>query len=147
MTTSATTSKLTESTPTGPPGSRPTQDRRSALGRAGEQLAARHLVTRGMTLLAENWRCREGEIDLVLVDHHDLVICEVKTRRTESFGDPLEAITVAKVRRLRRLAAIYVRTEGPLPGHRIDGLRIDAVGILWPRDERPRLRYVRGVGS
>ena len=94
-----------------------------ALARRGERLAARHLTSLGMVVLDRNWRCPHGEIDLVLRDGDDLVVCEVKTRSTTAYGDPLEAITWEKARRLRRLAAAYLATTT----HHLAGTRLDAV--------------------
>src|SRR3954464_14821429 len=80
----------------------------SLLGRRGEDLAARYLTDLGYRILARNWRCRSGEIDLVAADlepgRRTIVFCEVKTRSGLGFGDPLEAITWAKGRRLGRPA-------------------------------------------
>ncbi|MGW2993823.1 YraN family protein, partial [Streptomyces sp. NPDC001193] len=58
---------------------------RQALGRYGEELAARRLAEAGMTVIARNWRCRSGEIDIVARDGDALVVCEVKTRRAGEF--------------------------------------------------------------
>lgn len=74
----------------GPPGTdpaaaKPTDTRRRALGRYGEDLAARRLIEAGMRILDRNWRCRDGEIDIVAADGDALVVCEVKTRRA-GFG-------------------------------------------------------------
>ena len=66
---------------------------RLALGEYGERLAARHLVEQGMVVLDRNWRCDEGEIDLVLREGDVLVICEVKTRASLACGSPHEAVT------------------------------------------------------
>lgn len=112
-----------------------------ALARRGERLAARHLTSLGMAVLDLNWRCPHGEIDLVLRDGDALVVCEVKTRRGSRFGDPLEAITHDKARRLRQLAAAYLLAGD----HRCAQVRIDAVGILWRDGDLPTLRHVRGV--
>ena len=76
-----------------------------ALGAYGEALAAGFLTRQGMVLLDSNWRCPQGEIDLVLRDGRTLVVCEVKTRSSNDFGTPHEAIDRRKVDRLRRLAA------------------------------------------
>ncbi len=116
---------------------------RTALGRYGEELAARYLRERGMTLLARNWRCEHGEIDIVARDGPCLVVCEVKTRRGTAFGEPVEAVTVRKALRLRRLAWAYLREHGPHQGP----VRIDVVGVLCRRGRRPVVRHVVGVGS
>ena len=73
------------------------------LGARGERLAERHLVRSGLTLLDRNWRCPQGEIDLVLRDGDEVVFVEVKTRSSVAFGHPLEAITAAKLARSGKL--------------------------------------------
>jgi putative endonuclease len=98
------------------------------LGRRGEALAADYLVERGMRLVERNWRCTQGEIDLIAQDGDELVFVEVKTRSSMGFGHPLESITVAKLARLRRLAAAWCAAH---PGsHGL--IRIDAVAVVAP---------------
>ena len=116
---------------------------RAALGRYGEELAARYLREQGMEVLERNWRCAHGEVDIVARDGTCLVVCEVKTRRGAAFGDPVEAVTVAKTMRLRRLVGAYLHERG---GH-AGSVRIDVVGVLCEAGRPPRLRHVRGVGS
>ncbi|MGO1165473.1 MAG: YraN family protein [Janibacter sp.] len=116
---------------------------RAVLGTAGEDVAERYLTRRGMVLLDRNWRCRQGEIDLVLRDGDWLVVCEVKTRRTTTFGDPLESITRAKLARLRRLAGCWL-AEHPM-GTR--GVRLDVVGLLKHPDGSYRVDHRAGVGQ
>ena len=86
-----------------------------------------------MAVLARNWRCADGdlrgELDLVLRDGGTLVFCEVKARRGRGAGDPVEAVTPAKLRQLRRLAGAFVRESGLRP----QAMRIDVVGVCWPR--------------
>ena len=74
---------------------------RRELGGWGEDLAARHLQERGLVLLARNWICREGELDLVLTDRVRVIFCEVKTRSGTEFGLPSEAVTEEKAGRVR----------------------------------------------
>lgn len=81
---------------------------RRALGAAGEALAAAWYERRGFTVLDRNWRCRDGELDLVVADATTIVFCEVKTRRSTRFGAPIEAVTAAKARRVRLLAAQWL---------------------------------------
>ncbi|KPC83716.1 MULTISPECIES: YraN family protein [Streptomyces] len=115
---------------------------RGALGRYGEDLAARLLASAGMTVLERNWRCRAGEIDIVARDGDAVVVCEVKARRAGSFEHPMEAVTPAKAERLRRLAEIWLDGHGgPPPG----GVRIDLVGVILPRRGAPVTEHVRGV--
>ena len=117
----------------------------AALGRYGEALAVRYLRELGMEVLDRNWRCEHGEVDVVARDGDCIVICEVKTRRSAGFGEPVEAVTFAKAMRLRRLAAAYVKGHGE-GGHTAQ-VRVDVVGILC-RPGRPAVvRHVIGVGS
>jgi putative endonuclease len=98
---------------------------RQRLGAAGEQAAARWYEAHGYVVLARNWRCREGELDLVVARPGQLVFVEVKTRRTARFGVPAEAVTREKQRRIHGLAAAYVR-ETAARGR----WRFDVVAIL-----------------
>jgi putative endonuclease len=101
---------------------------KDALGRRGEAIAARYLVAAGLSIVESNWRCPQGEIDLVARDGAELVFVEVKTRSSVAFGHPLEAITAAKLARLRRLAAAWCEAH---PGNH-DRIRIDAVAVIAP---------------
>ncbi|MFJ5550396.1 YraN family protein [Streptomyces sp. NPDC093225] len=115
---------------------------RMALGRYGEELAARRLSEAGMTVIARNWRCRGGEIDIVARDGDALVVCEVKTRRAGSFEHPMAAVRAAKADRLRRLAGRWLADHGGPPA---GGVRIDLVGVVLPRRGAPVVEHVRGV--
>jgi len=86
---------------------------RLARGRAGEDAALRVFERRGYRLLARNWRCPLGELDLVVEKDGLLVVCEVKTRSGAAFGGGYEAVTWSKRRRLRQLAEAFVATHGP----------------------------------
>ncbi|MEU6891282.1 YraN family protein [Streptomyces sp. NPDC046557] len=118
-----------------------------ALGRYGEELAVRRLTESGMTVIARNWRCRSGEIDIVARDGDCLVVCEVKTRRSGAAGQavfehPMAAVRAGKAERLRRLAGRWLADHGgPPPG----GVRIDLVGIVLPRRGAPVVEHVRGA--
>jgi putative endonuclease len=114
---------------------------RQELGRDGEEAAAGYLAQRGMQVVARNWRCRYGEIDIIALDGAALVFCEVKTRRGTGFGVPLAAITTSKLARMRRLAVLWLEEHG---GHR-GPIRIDAVGLLRRPDGHFEVDYVRGV--
>jgi putative endonuclease len=115
---------------------------RQALGRYGETLAARHLVQQGMILLDRNWRCDEGELDLVLRDGDVLVVCEVKTRSGVECGTPHEAVDDPKLDRLRRLAARWSEAHDI---HPLD-VRVDLVAVLRPRRGPSTLEHVREIG-
>jgi putative endonuclease len=112
------------------------------LGRQGEQMAADYLTTAGLDILERNWRCSQGEIDIVAADGRVLVICEVKTRSDVRFGTPLEAITRQKAWRLRRLAALWLATQHVM----FDEVRIDVVGVLRSAPGQFSIEHVRGVG-
>jgi putative endonuclease len=118
-----------------------TAEKRRALGAYGEDVAARHLIERGMTVLDRNWRCDEGEIDLVLRDGDALVVCEVKTRTSLSAGTPHEAITDAKLDRLKRLGERWARARGVCPPE----IRIDLVAVLRPRKGAAIVDHVPGL--
>jgi len=85
---------------------------RQAFGAFGERLAAQWYTQRGYIVLARNWRCREGELDLVLGKGTLVVFCEVKARATAAFGTGLEAVTAAKQARIRRLAIRFLAEAG-----------------------------------
>lgn len=113
---------------------------RRELGDYGERLAARHLSSLGCVVVARNWRCRHGEIDIVAVDAGCLVVCEVKTRSGLGFGEPVEAVSPAKAARLRRLLAAYL-AEHPHPGP----VRVDVIGVLHTGRAPARLRHLVDV--
>jgi putative endonuclease len=89
-------------------------------------LAARWYEARGYTVVDRNWRCREGEIDLVLARGTTIVICEVKTRSSTAYGTPAEAVTRTKQLRLRRLAVRWVDAHEVRPS----SLRFDVAGVV-----------------
>jgi putative endonuclease len=99
-----------------------------ATGTQGEDAAARWYEARGYRVVARNWRCREGELDLVVARHGELVFCEVKTRAGTRYGTPAEAVTPTKQRRLRRLATRYLAEAAP-PAH-ARHLRFDVASVL-----------------
>ncbi len=103
---------------------------RRRIGDAGERLAAEYLERRGHRVIARNVRRREGEIDLVTVDGDTLVFVEVKLRRPRAFGSAVEALTVAKQRRLQTLAEAYAAEHPELPRSQ----RIDLVAIELAAD-------------
>ena len=101
-------------------------DARRALGQAGEQQAEAWYRARGYQVLARNWRCREGELDLIVRHGRVFVFCEVKTRSSTAFGYPVEAVTKAKQTRLRHLAARWL-ADAPLAPREI---RFDVASVL-----------------
>ncbi|MBA2327383.1 MAG: YraN family protein [Actinobacteria bacterium] len=99
-------------------------DQRRALGVAGEAMVAAWYEAAGYEVLDRNWRCREGELDLVVGRDHVIVFCEVKTRRSDAFGAPVEAVTAQKQRRLRVLAVQWLDDRG-----RGGALRFDVASV------------------
>jgi putative endonuclease len=122
------------------PAGRP--DARRTLGDAGEDLVARWYSDSGYRVLDRNWRCREGELDLVVTKDGVLVFCEVKTRRTTAFGVPAEAVTYAKQRRIRTLALRWLDEH---PAARLRTLRFDVASVLASRDEQPVIDVIEGA--
>ena len=106
----------------------------SDLGLRGERIAAAYLADAGLRLLDRNWRCRDGELDIVAREGDSLVFCEVKTRRGVGFGHPVEAVTSVKQRRMRTLAQRWLAAHE----EHAPELRFDVVGVLV-RPDRPAL--------
>lgn len=111
------------------------------VGRRGEDCAAHYLLQKGYTLLERNWRCDQGEIDLIAARDGDIVFVEVKTRSGTGFGHPFEAITVAKLARLRRLAGAWCRQSGLRARH----IRIDAIAVITRPGHEPVVEHLEGV--
>lgn len=111
------------------------------LGRRGEELAAGFLAEAGFRIVDRNWRCSQGEIDLVAIDGEELVFIEVKTRSSVAYGHPFEAITAPKLARLRRLAAAWCDANTP----HASVVRIDAIAVIAPRGRQPVIEHLRRV--
>ena len=116
------------------------------LGVHGEDLACAELERQGLQVLERNWRCRLGEIDIVAAEVGDagltLVFCEVKCRSGLGFGHPLEAITYAKMRTLRQLAALWLRQHHL----KASSIRLDAIGVVLVPGEPASLTHMKAVG-
>ncbi len=104
---------------------------RQRLGAVGETLAVRHYERHGFEVLARNWRCRSGELDLVVRRESLIVFVEVKSRSSLAFGHPAESVTTAKQQRLRRLAQQWLQHSGC----RAAELRFDVVAVTGGRLE------------
>jgi putative endonuclease len=117
-------------------------DRRSdELGRRGEDLAADYLAGTGLVVLSRNWRCREGEVDLIATDGQRLVVCEVKTRSGTGYGEPSEGVTPAKAARIRRVTAAWLRA------YRVGWceIRFDVLAVLCPQDGPVTVEHLKGA--
>jgi putative endonuclease len=119
----------------------PGQDPRRRLGARGEALVGRWYEQRGYRVLDRNWRRREGELDLVLDGGDVVVFCEVKTRRSAAYGAPAEAVAGPKQRRIRVLAAIWLRESGL----RFPALRFDVASVMAPAGETPVVTVVEAA--
>ena len=97
------------------------------LGRRGEDDAAAWYTARGYEVLARNWRCRAGELDLIVAQGRLVVFCEVKSRSSERFGTPAESVTRDKQMRIRRLAARWLADAAPA---RPRAIRFDVASVL-----------------
>jgi putative endonuclease len=108
------------------------RDDRQGLGQRGEELAAQHLAAKGYKIVARNWRCEAGELDLVTKEGECLTFVEVRTRRGQSMGSPEESITQAKQARLASLGEAYVQAHEWAGDWRIDvvAVEMDARGRL-----------------
>jgi putative endonuclease len=119
---------------------------KDAVGRFGEQVAADHVRAAGMTVLDRNWRCRDGELDLVARDGDELVFVEVKTRSSSAFGTPAEAVDHRKAARLRRLALRWMEeARGREPRSWWRAVRFDVVCVVRERGGPPHVDVVRGA--
>lgn len=90
-------------------------DGRSATGMTGEDAATDTYLRRGYRVVARNWRCRLGELDLVVEREGVLVFCEVKSRRDGAFGGGYEAVTRRKQAKLRSLAEAFLQATAARP--------------------------------
>lgn len=115
---------------------------KDALGRRGEELAAGYLTAQGMRIVDRNWRCAEGEIDIVALDGDTLVIAEVKTRKSVAYGHPFEAVGADKLARLHRLGYAWCRDHEL----RIPRRRVDVIAVLDDGVSDPALEHLKGVG-
>jgi putative endonuclease len=122
--------------------------RTQALGRYGEQAAARHLEAAGLRVLARNWRCRAGELDIVALDPAPggpaLAVCEVKTRSENGPQSPAEAVGEVKAERLLALAERWLAEcwSGPPPP---GGVRVDLICVLLGRRGPAQVTHLPGA--
>ncbi|GAA2206281.1 YraN family protein [Nonomuraea monospora] len=116
------------------------KESKQELGKRGEQTAATYLEAQGMRILARNWRCRHGEIDIVAEEGPTLVVVEVKTRSSRSHGTALESVSPTKLARLRMLAAKWLTTQPTT----FETVRVDVIALERFAGDFA-LRHVRGA--
>ena len=117
---------------------------RAEIGALGEDLAVDHLTSLGLQVLARNWRCRYGELDIIAADDatRTAVFVEVKTRTSDHFGGVEQAVTPEKVRRLRRLAGLWLAGQDAS----WSSVRIDVIGVRIGRQRSPEISHLQAVG-
>lgn len=117
---------------------------RIQLGAMGEALAVDHLTRMGLRILQRNWRCRYGELDIIARDDatSTVVFVEVKTRTGDGYGGLAHAVTPRKVRRLRRLAGLWLAGQH----QRWAAIRIDVIGVRVGRRRSPEITHLQGIG-
>ena len=127
----------TEQTP-----AKPTMTR-VQLGALGEALAVDHLTGMGLRIVGRNWRCRYGELDVIACDEatETVVFVEVKTRTGDGYGGLAYAVTPRKVRRLRRLAGLWLAGQE----RRWAAIRLDVIGVRVGRRYTPEITHVQGI--
>ena len=102
-----------------------------SFGAWGEDLVAEWYRARGYEIVERNWRCRQGELDIIASRDLVIVICEVKTRATADFGSPALAVDANKQQRLRRLAAHWLSEN---PNNRVS-VRFDVAAVIGPKED------------
>ena len=117
---------------------------RIQLGAMGEALAVDHLTRMGLRILQRNWRCRYGELDIIARDDaaSTVVFVEVKTRTGDGYGGLAHAVTPRKVRRLRRLAGLWLAGQD----QHWAAIRIDVIGVRVGRRRTPEITHLQGIG-
>lgn len=114
---------------------------KDAVGRYGERVVAERLQSLGWEVVDRNWRCALGELDIVAVDRGCIVAVEVKTRRSATYGSPLEAVTPVKIARIRKLLAAWLASQD----RTFADVRIDVVGVTLPGAGAAQIEHVRGA--
>ena len=108
-------------------------------GSQAEALARQYLEHKGFDLVALNFSCKTGEVDLIMQDNDTLVFVEVRYRKETDLGSPLETVTIAKQRKLSRTAQFYLQQHF---GNRWPPCRFDVIGISGDLHQQPRIEWV-----
>lgn len=115
---------------------------RQEIGRRGEERAAAFLLAKGFQLLAKNWRCKAGEIDLIVEREGDIRFVEVKTRRSATYGLPEEAITPTKIVRLRATAEAWLLAH---EGRSMMNYQVDVITLYAPDTPEEQLKWIEQI--
>jgi len=119
-----------------------TKEHATRLGAHAEDLAADYLHKQGLTLLKHNYRCRGGEIDLIMQDKNTIVFIEVKSRSPSSYSTPLESVTYQKQQKIIHAAKHFIQAN------RIKAntlLRFDVVGIVQTTDKDAKINWIQNA--
>ncbi|WP_422445863.1 YraN family protein [Thermoanaerobacterium sp. DL9XJH110] len=108
------------------------------LGSLGEQLATEFLKRLNYRILATNYRCRFGELDIIALDGGTIVFVEVKTRSTQNFGKGMEAVNYYKQQKIKKTALAYLNESK----HPFKNLRFDVIDILINREKTPEITHI-----
>ena len=114
---------------------------RGQFGRRGEAAAAVFFQQHGFTILARNWRCRMGEIDLIVEKNKEIRFVEVKTRRTHAYGYPEDAVTPTKLKHLNAAMELWLRSQFLRPVK----YQVDVLAITCLADGKVRFHWLEGV--
>ena len=115
-------------------------NRQQKFGEKGEEIAVRHLKKEGYKIVATNYRTKLGEIDIIAQDKDTIVFAEVKTRRSLRFGNPKQAVTIQKQRKISRVALYYLKDTGQSAAR----ARFDVVGVISNRD-KPQVEIIKNA--
>ena len=115
---------------------------KDAVGRFGEDVAVARLIDAGLVVVDRNWRCPDGELDVVAVEGDTAVFVEVKTRSTDHFGDPALAVDHRKAARIHRLAARWLAEH---PEITVAELRFDIVSVVRRTADGMTVNHLRGA--
>lgn len=109
-------------------------------GRAAEEQALSHLESQGLTMVARNFRCRVGEIDLIMLHGQSLVFVEVRSRKCNRYASAAASVDFRKQRKLARAAGYFLLRR---PGFRHHPVRFDVVALDGPSPERYTIQWLR----